>query len=518
MGFVSILNDVMGPVMRGPSSSHTAGSYRIGRMARSLFGECPSSVTFQFDPEGSYSKVFREQGADLAFISGILNWSITDERFLQAREWAEKEGTRFIFDVMPLEGADHPNTVHISMVSRSGRTLKAVAKSVGGGMVAFTRIGDYAVDLKGKAYEYIVLADEKEAPQVIDGFVSDQSAIEPPICHSYKSKKLCQFRAPSPLSPKKWAYLNNLPGVIQSWSVDPVFSVQKGESLFSSAQEILNIARDKGCSLGRVGLLYESEILGMSEADVLKAMEKRLDIMEGSLLQGEKEESIHMQLLQPSAPEVLRAVSAGRVAVGGIHARAAGRAMAVCHVNNSMGVVCAAPTGGSSGVIPAVIASMAEEYNLKKSQSVFGLLAASAIGIVIAKRATFAAEIAGCQVEIGAAGAMAAAAVVEMTGGNAQQAIDAASIALQNTMGSVCDLVQGICELPCHTRNATAASSAFVCADLILGGYHNPIPLDETVDAVLRVGEMLPSELRCTALGGIATAPSALALPRLRKF
>jgi L-serine dehydratase len=256
----------------------------------------------------------------------------------------------------------------------------------------------------------------------------------------------------------------------------------------------------------------------MSEADVLKAMEKRLDIMEGSLLQGEKEESIHMQLLQPSAPEVLRAVSAGRVAVGGIHARAAGRAMAVCHVNNSMGVVCAAPTGGSSGVIPAVIASMAEEYNLKKSQSVFGLLAASAIGIVIAKRATFAAEIAGCQVEIGAAGAMAAAAVVEMTGGNAQQAIDAASIALQNTMGSVCDLVQGICELPCHTRNATAASSAFVCADLILGGYHNPIPLDETVDAVLRVGEMLPSELRCTALGGIATAPSALALPRLRKF
>ncbi|MGD9347157.1 MAG: L-serine ammonia-lyase, iron-sulfur-dependent, subunit alpha, partial [Candidatus Aminicenantes bacterium] len=97
-----------------------------------------------------------------------------------------------------------------------------------------------------------------------------------------------------------------------------------------------------------------------------------------------------------------------------------------------------------------------------------------------------------------------------------QQAVDAASIALQNTMGSVCDLVQGICELPCHTRNAIAASNAFVCADLVLGGYHNPIPLDETVDATLRVGEMLPSELRCTSLGGIATAPSAMALPRLR--
>jgi L-serine dehydratase len=204
------------------------------------------------------------------------------------------------------------------------------------------------------------------------------------------------------------------------------------------------------------------------------------------------------------------------VPVGGIHAKAAARAMAVCHVNNSMGVVCAAPTGGSSGVIPGVLTSMAEEFDLKTDRSVMGLLAASAIGLIIAKRATFAAEIAGCQVEIGAAGAMAAAAVVEMAGGSAQQAVDAASIALQNTMGSVCDLVQGICELPCHTRNAAAASSAFVCADLILGGYHNPIPLDETVDAVLRVGEMLPSELRCTALGGIATTPSALALPRLR--
>jgi L-serine dehydratase len=111
---------------------------------------------------------------------------------------------------------------------------------------------------------------------------------------------------------------------------------------------------------------------------------------------------------------------------------------------------------------------------------------------------------------------MAAAAVVEAAGGSARQACDAAAIAFQNTMGSVCDLVQGIVEIPCHTRNAVAASSAFVCADLILGGYANPIPLDETVDAVYAVGKMLPCELKVTALGGLALAPSARALPRLR--
>ena len=81
-------------------------------------------------------------------------------------------------------------------------------------------------------------------------------------------------------------------------------------------------------------------------------------------------------------------------------------------------------------------------------------------------------------------------------------------------MGSVCDLVQGLCEIPCHTRNAAAAASAFVCADLILGGYDNPIPLDETIDASLASGRMLPAELRVTSRGGLAVVPSARALGR----
>ena len=111
---------------------------------------------------------------------------------------------------------------------------------------------------------------------------------------------------------------------------------------------------------------------------------------------------------------------------------------------------------------------------------------------------------------------MAAAATVEAAGGTPAQAFDAAAISFQNTMGSVCDLVQGMVEIPCHTRNAVAAASAFVCADLVMGGYENPIPLDETVDAVYQVGRMLPVELRCTALAGLATCPSALAMKRLR--
>ncbi len=163
-----------------------------------------------------------------------------------------------------------------------------------------------------------------------------------------------------------------------------------------------------------------------------------------------------------------------------------------------------------------MVVSLLEEQGKTEEEAVLGLLAASAVGVIVAARATFAAETAGCQVEIGAAGAMAAAMVVEMSGGNACQAANAAAISFQNTMGSVCDLVQGMCEIPCHTRNAAAASGAFVCADLILGGYDNPVPLDETIDAVLSSGRMLPPELRVTSKGGLALAPSAKALSRLR--
>jgi L-serine dehydratase len=184
------------------------------------------------------------------------------------------------------------------------------------------------------------------------------------------------------------------------------------------------------------------------------------------------------------------------------------------HTSSGGGVVCAAPTGGAAGVLPGVLVTWRTERGLDDRGAALALLAAGAVGQIVATRATFAAEVAGCQVEIGAAGAMAAAACVQATGGTAAQAADAAAVALQNAMGSVCDLVQGIVEIPCHTRNAAAAAGAFVCADLVLGGYANPVPLDETVDAVLAVGRMLPPELRCTALGGLAQAPSAKALRR----
>jgi len=177
-----------------------------------------------------------------------------------------------------------------------------------------------------------------------------------------------------------------------------------------------------------------------------------------------------------------------------------------------MGVVCAAPTGGAAGVIPGVSVTLEQEWHLSEEQVAKALFAGGAVGLIVSIRATFAAEVAGCQAEIGVAGAMGSAMVAEAAGRSPQEACNAAAIALQNTMGSICDPVKGCVEIPCHTRNALAASSAFLNADLVAGGYENPVPLDETIDACYASGKMLPPELRCTAKGGLAVCPSALAM------
>ena len=164
--FVSIFNDVLGPVMRGPSSSHTAGSYHIGRVARSLLGEAPAAAVFTFDPDGSYAATFRQQSADKAFAAGLMGWLLIDDRFPRALETAEAEGLRLSFRVAALDGADHPNTVRIELRGASGSTLRLMAKSTGGGGFLINQIEDWAAAVDGKSFEIRILVDKGDPASV----------------------------------------------------------------------------------------------------------------------------------------------------------------------------------------------------------------------------------------------------------------------------------------------------------------------------------------------------------------
>jgi L-serine dehydratase len=512
---ISIFNDVLGPVMRGPSSSHTAGSYHIGRLARSLFGEQPQRVIFTFDPSGSYAEVYREQNSDRAFAAAFLDWSITDGRFLDALTEADAAGIELRFTSDPLPGADHPNVVQIRMESRAGRELTIRARSIGGGAVSVDQVQGWPVHLSGDAYDLLVELPASAEDSVRAFLEKAGVLLEELQRESQGELVLLHARYATLLEKDIRLKLSAIQGVCSVWLASPIFFVPRGKALFTSAAEMTHLAQARACSLGQAALAYEAELLGLSQAEVLAETLRRYAVMYQAVQRGLDENLPPMRLLQPTARAIYQAQASGRLAFGGMHSRAAARAMAVMHVNSGAGVVCAAPTAGSAGTLPGTLVTLAEELSLTDEQIALALLAASAVGVIIATRATFAAEVGGCQVEIGAAGAMAAAAAVEAAGGSATQAADAAAIAFQNTMGTICDPVQGIVEIPCHTRNAVAAASAFVCADLIMGGYQNPISLDETIDAMYAVGRMLPRELKCTALGGLAQTPSALKLRRI---
>ena len=513
---VSIFNDVLGPIMRGPSSSHTAGPYHIGLIARNLLGEEPTSVQFSFDPGGSFAEVYSLQGSDLGFAAGVMGLELTDSRFSQILQIAKDRGVKIEFAVTPLKNADHPNAVDIRLNSSTGRELSLAARSTGGGAVVISQFNQWPVSIDGKAYAVLVELPLESIDSISQLVARDGQLLRQIDVQSIDNRFLLTAILKAPLPEKSLAEIYSVAGENGIWTSAPVFFIQPGTPLFTSAAEMAALAEHRGCSLGRVALSYEAELLGISEDEILAEAIRRYEIMKAAARDGQKDQPPPMTLLQPSAAKILQSEADGKLAIGGLHTRAAATAMAVMHINSGQGVVCAAPTAGAAGTLPAVLLTLEREFDLNSEQIARATLAASAIGLVVAKRATFAAEVAGCQVEIGVAGAMATAAVVEYASGSARQACDAAAIALQNTMGSICDPVQALVEIPCHTRNAVAASAAFVNADLILGGYHNPIPLDETIDAMYAVGQMLPRELKCTALGGLSLAPSGLKIKKLK--
>lgn len=194
---------------------------------------------------------------------------------------------------------------------------------------------------------------------------------------------------------------------------------------------------------------------------------------------------------------------------GDVVSKAIAYAVGVLEVNASMGLIVAAPTAGSSGVIPGVCCSLKENYGFTDDEICQALFNAAAVGYLITRNATTAGAEGGCQAEVGAASAMAASAAVELFGGTPAQCLDAASFAIVNILGLVCDPIGGLVENPCQNRNAMGASNALISAELSMAGIRSITPIDETIGVMYSVGRSIPSELRETSMGGMAVARSA---------
>lgn len=281
---------------------------------------------------------------------------------------------------------------------------------------------------------------------------------------------------------------------------------------FISGNELLKLCEENDCRISDVMCMREASEFGADREEVISRMKEAYRIMKEACHKPLDEPVASMGgLIGGEAAKVRDRRRLGKSICGSMLSKAITYSLAVLEVNASMGLIVAAPTAGSSGVLPGLLLALEEEFSLDEAQIIDGLFAASAIGYLIMRNATVAGSQAGCQAEVGAASAMAAAAAAEIMGGTPGQCLDAASAALTNLLGLVCDPVAGLVECPCQNRNVIGATNGLVCAEMALSGIKQLIPFDQMVETMMVVGRSIPFELRETALGGCAATEAACA-------
>ena len=279
---------------------------------------------------------------------------------------------------------------------------------------------------------------------------------------------------------------------------------------FKNAKELLELCQKQNLPISRIMLNREITEGEMPEEEALSRMARALEIMKESARTPIKTPVRSMGgLIGGEAGKLAAHQAASRNILGEVLEKAITCAVAVLETNASMGLIVAAPTAGSAGVVPGMLLSLQECHHFSDEDLVKALFNAGAIGYLAMRNATVAGAVGGCQAEVGIASAMAASAAVELFGGSPKQCLDAATIVLMNMLGLVCDPVGGLVEYPCQNRNAAGVANALVAAELSLAGIHQFIPFDEMLDTMYAVGRRIPLELRETALGGCAATPSA---------
>ena len=279
---------------------------------------------------------------------------------------------------------------------------------------------------------------------------------------------------------------------------------------YESVSELVQAAEEKGIRISELVLNDQAEAMEIRPLEVYERMEIDMQVMREAVQAGSAEDQRSMSGL--TGGEGFRMFQYVKEKKGGLCGpflgKAMARALSVAGCNASMGKIVAAPTAGSCGILPGCMLSLLEEKIISEKDAVMAMFTAGGIGMVIAARASIAGAQGGCQAECGSAAAMAAAALTEVMGGTPAQCADACAIAISAQMGLVCDPVAGLVEIPCIKRNVAGLMIAFSSADLALAGIQARIPADECLDAMREVGDALPSALKETAGGGLATTPT----------
>lgn len=516
---VSIFNDVVGPVMRGASSSHCAAALRIGRLARDLIGGTPDELLVEFDRAGSLPTTHESQGSDMGLFGGLLGWEAFDERLPDSAAAIEAAGTSVRFETVNT-GDPHPNTYRLTL-TREGTTHTLHAISTGGGMIEVIAIDGVPFSAFGDYHETLLVCDGpdvRETARLIAAKIESLALRFTPDALTIRDGDTRSIIQIETFDPVPHDVLRNLVAGIPSVTVhalNPVLPVRSCRSMtvpFSSAAALLAADAGRHVPLWRHAVAYEMARGGLTERQVIDQMIEIVRILEGSIAAGIAGTRYDDRVLPAQTPGFAAALAAGRLVGDGPLNRIVLATSALMEVKSSMGVIVAAPTAGACAALPAAVLTLAKDMKLDEEAAAKALLAAGLIGVFICTPWSFAAEVGGCQAEGGSAAAMAAAAIVTLADGTLPQALAAASLAMQSMLGLICDPVANRVEVPCLGKNVMAAANALACANMALAGFAEVIPFDEVVMTAKRVAEQMPRELRCTALGGLSITPTSLAI------
>jgi len=291
------------------------------------------------------------------------------------------------------------------------------------------------------------------------------------------------------------------------------------EYSYRTAVELLEIADRENLSLCEITIRAEMELKNGSRESMVERMTDYYRRMKGSVHKGlEITERSRSGLSGGDAAKVLNHSEGELVSpLGKGFERSLAYGLAVLETNAAFGQIVATPTAGSAGIAPACLLTWQEVRGASDEATAMGLFTAAGIGKIIGYGACFSGAQGGCQAEIGSACSMAAAALCELDGGTPRQSLQAAAIALKNTLGLICDPIGGYVEAPCTKRNGLYTLHAFGAAALALSGVESIVPYDEVVGALKEVGRKMPRVYKETAEGGLATTPTGLQFNPSRK-
>ena len=528
----SIFNDVLGPIMRGASSSHVGGAFRIAKLIREAHGaDGMTSVLCEFDTFGTQAATHVGHGSDFGFLCGILGVELTDPKAAGIYEIRKTASPEVIFAVVPMHEEDLTlHRVTVTGPDGSKHCWDGVT-SMGGGMVEMTAYDGYLISMNGDYYEILMkvaadkagAAEEKIRALLKPDYVSVTGAGSAAkqaawIANGGKEGSkdgssvgsgaaLIEIKSGKPYDRAALEGLRKATEPMEMMVIDPVLPTLSRADLevpFVSAEETLAYLKDHPMSFAEAAALYEAERGGTDTAHAREQMREIMNIMKAGVEEGLAGTSYEDRILGPQSHMIGAAEKKGRLVPDPIVNRIVESVTAVMEVKSSYGVYVASPTGGSCGCLPGTLVGLAKALELDDEALLDGLMAAGLIGVYISHFSCFGADVGACQVECGSAGAMAAAGIAAMMGGTPEECIDAAAFALHGASGLGCDPIGGRVEVPCLEKNIMCGVNALACANMALAGYDKVVPFDESIQAIANISSILPFELKCSLECGLS--------------